>query len=399
MTQNDFFRYRASFREMKCCVIVPTYNNDASLARILDETLQYTGQVIVVDDGSTDDTGSILSGYADIDILRLPENRGKGYALRTAFNHAIERGYAYAITIDSDGQHMTSDFPAFLSLLETEREALIVGARNMDQSSVPVRSNFGRKFSNFWFLVETGISLPDTQSGFRLYPLRVLKTLSLFSNKFELETEVLVRAAWKGCTVLSIPVSVYYAPKAERVSHFRPFTDFSRVSVMNTVLVFLALLYFRPLLYFRKLRRQDPKQFLREHFLHSDDSSAKLACSVAAGTLTAILPIWGYQLILALFLAYLFRLNKVVTIVASNISIPPMIPLVIYGSLLTGESILGGGTGTFQYSTALNIDVARNNIQIYLVGSIVLSILVSIVSGGITYLLMLALRKKHRRNS
>jgi glycosyltransferase involved in cell wall biosynthesis len=384
---------------MKCCVIVPTYNNDATLARILDETLQYTSQVIVVDDGSTDDTGSILSGYADIDILRLPENRGKGYALRTAFNHAIKRGYAYAITIDSDGQHMTSDFPAFLSLLETEREAVIIGARNMDQSSVPVRSNFGRKFSNFWFLVETGISLPDTQSGFRLYPLSVLKTLSLCGKKFELETEVLVRAAWKGCTVLSIPVTVYYAPKAERVSHFRPFTDFSRVSVMNTVLVFLALLYFRPLLFFRKLRRQDPKKFLREQFLHSDDSSAKLACSVAAGALTAILPIWGYQLILALFLAYLFRLNKVVTIVASNISIPPMIPLVIYGSLLTGESVLGGRTGTFQYSTALNIDVARNNIQIYLVGSIALSILVSIVSGGITYLLMLVLRKKHRRNS
>jgi len=132
----------------------------------------------------------------------------------------------------------------FLSEIEQNGDALLIGSRNMMQLGVPKKSSFGNKFSNFWFWFETGIKLEDTQSGYRLYPLhKIAKKYA--TNKFEFEIEVIVKAAWKGVPVKNVPVKVLYDPD-ERVSHFRPFTDFSRISVLNTMLVVISLLYIKP---------------------------------------------------------------------------------------------------------------------------------------------------------
>ena len=146
------------------------------------------------------------------------------------------------MTIDSDGQHFPEDIPTFLSALEGRTEpVLLVGSRDMKDESVPKKSSFGNRFSNFWFHLETGIRLPDTQSGYRLYPLSQLPK-RYFSGKFEFEIEVLVRTAWRGVAVENVPVRVLYDP-AERVSHFRPLRDFMRISLLNTCLVLIAFLY------------------------------------------------------------------------------------------------------------------------------------------------------------
>jgi len=184
------------------------------------------------------------------------KNKGKGYALRQGFKRAIELGYSYAITIDSDGQHFAADLPAFLGKLEEHPCAIMIGARNMEQSSVPGKSSFGNKFSNFWFWVETGKKMPDTQSGYRLYPIKALQHISFFTRKYEFEIEVLVRAAWAGIDVISVPVKVYYPAKEERISHFRPFKDFSRISVLNTVLVLITFLYIKPRDLFRSIKKK-----------------------------------------------------------------------------------------------------------------------------------------------
>jgi glycosyltransferase involved in cell wall biosynthesis len=186
-------------------------------------------------------------------LISYPVNVGKGWALRKAFKYAVSKGYDYAITIDSDGQHFAKDLPAFIEESERMPDAIIVGARNMDQDNIPGKSSFGHKFSNFWFKVETGIDCPDTQSGFRLYPLRVLKNIKFVTRKYEFEIEVLVRAAWKGIPIGTVPVTVHYEPKETRVSHFRPFQDFSRVSILNTFLVIIAFAYIKPRDFFRSL--------------------------------------------------------------------------------------------------------------------------------------------------
>ena len=115
----------------------------------------------------------------------------------------------------------------------------------MAQEGVPKKSSFGNKFSNFWFWVETGIWLEDTQSGFRLYPLSYLKEMKFYTKKFEFEIEVIVRAAWQGTSVKNIPIKVKY-DETERVSHFRPFKDFTRISIFNTILVLITIFYIMP---------------------------------------------------------------------------------------------------------------------------------------------------------
>lgn len=244
------------FRQLNVCVLIPTYNNGGTLKGVLDSVLEYTDHIIVVNDGATDNTSELLSEYPQVRLVRYEKNVGKGWALRQGFKKALEDGFDYAISIDSDGQHFAEDLPKFLDKLEAEPGSLNVGARNMDQSSVPGKSSFGHKFSNFWFWAETGVRLPDTQSGYRLYPIRRMKDIRFITRKFEFEIEVLVRSSWRGIPMTSVPVRVFYAERGKRISHFRPFKDFTRISVLNTVLVLIALLYIKPRDFFRGLKKK-----------------------------------------------------------------------------------------------------------------------------------------------
>ncbi|MDE6296756.1 MAG: glycosyltransferase, partial [Muribaculaceae bacterium] len=231
----------------KICVIVPTYNNSGTLAHVLTDLLDYTDDVIVVNDGSTDSTAEILEGFRSrADIVSYPVNKGKGNALREGFRHALQRGYDYAVTIDSDGQHYASDLPLFVRAVAEYPGSLIVGERDLSNVDISGKSSFANKFSNFWFTVQTAKRLKDTQTGYRCYPLKRLSGLKLITSRYEAELELLVFAAWKGVEIKSIPISVYYPPREERVSHFRPGKDFTRISILNTILCFAALFYGLP---------------------------------------------------------------------------------------------------------------------------------------------------------
>jgi glycosyltransferase involved in cell wall biosynthesis len=247
---------KQKFKALKCCVLLPTYNNSKTLENVIADVLQYTDDVCVVNDGSTDSTPEILSKFPQLKILDYQPNKGKGWALQQGFLFAAAQGYEYAISMDTDGQHYAEDLPVLLHALEHNANAIIIGARNMDQAHIPGKSNFGRKFSNFWFRFETGIDAPDTQSGYRLYPLNALNKIQFFTKKFEFEVEVIVRGAWSGLDVLSVPVKVYYPPAHERVSHFRPLRDFSRISVLNTCLVTWLFVWILPRNFFRWIKKK-----------------------------------------------------------------------------------------------------------------------------------------------
>jgi glycosyltransferase involved in cell wall biosynthesis len=240
--------------EQKVVIVMPTYNNGRTLEDMLRALLVLTPHIIVVNDGSTDDTSSILSRYASrLTIIDYPKNRGKGYALKRGFAEAIARGYRYALTIDSDGQHRVSSIPAFLDTLDAHPDSMIVGTRSFDAAGMPRGNTFANKFSNFWFHLQTGSNFPDTQSGFRLYPLDILKQMRLFTRRYETELEILVRMAWRGVPLIALPVEIYYAPASERVTHFRPYYDFFRISVLNTFLTFWAIAYERPKMIIKRL--------------------------------------------------------------------------------------------------------------------------------------------------
>lgn len=379
------------FGDLKVCVIVPTYNNDRTLANVIDRVRNYTENIIVVNDGATDKTSQILNEYLPaLQIVTHAENQGKGCALQNGFAKALELGYEYAVTIDSDGQHFPEDLPRLVSRLAKEPGSLIIGARNMAQEGVPGGSSFGNRFSNFWFWVETGIRLPDTQSGYRVYPLKQLSKLKFYSPKFEYEIEVPVRAAWNGIPVVSEPVQVKYEKEGERVTHFRPFMDFFRISILNTILCTIAFVYIKPRDFVKQLSWENIKEML----VFTDEGNFKLAASIGFGVFMGIVPIWGYQLMVAIALAYVFKLHKPLVIIAANISIPPMIPFIIFGSVLTGAFVLGHPLSEIRFSQTFGLDSIANSLMQYLVGSILLAIVLGVFSGSFTYLLLVLFRKK-----
>jgi glycosyltransferase involved in cell wall biosynthesis len=381
--------YQEKFDALHICVLVPTYNNEGTLPKVIEDVLNYTVNIIVVNDGSTDSTEEVLQRLDVITVLGYSKNRGKGWALRKGFELALEKGYHYTITIDSDGQHYASDLPLFLEKLQRVPDAIIIGARNMEQESVPGKSSFGHKFSNFWFKVETGISAPDTQSGYRLYPLLLLRDIKFVTRKYEFEIEVLVRAAWKGVKIDSVPVSVFYAPKEVRISHFRPVKDFLRISVLNTVLVILTFIYIKPRNFFLALsNKKKRRQLLDDHVFNPHHSEELKAISIAFGIFMGIIPIWGFQLATAIFLSFILRLNKGLVIVAANISIPPMIPVIIYLSYKTGAYWMGSEASTITFHRNITLQSMYNNLQQYIYGSITLAFIAAVVFGLVSYLLL-----------
>lgn len=378
---------------LQCCVIIPTYNNHKTLKRVIEGVLEYTNDLVVVNDGATDTTIEVLIEFPEIEQIHLPENKGKGNALRIGFEKALSLGYQYAITIDSDGQHFPEDIPVFVESLENSgtTNVLLIGARNMEQEGVPKKSSFGNKFSNFWFWVETGTSLSDTQSGYRLYPLKHIENLKLVTKKFEFEIEVIVKAAWNGTVVKNVPVRVLY-DETERVSHFRPFKDFTRISILNTWFVLVTFFFIKPRDIYRKLRKKGLRRFIMEDFLGNQDSPRKKALSIALGVFIGLSPFWGFHTLIVIFLTILLKLNKTIAFVFSNVSLPPFIPFVLYASSKMGQFVLGIEYSYTMEEMTENFEVFKH-LKTYIVGSFSLAIISALVLGVLGYLILPVLQR------
>lgn len=384
--------YRQKLSELRCVVVIPTYNNAETLAAVVADVKQYASDIIVVNDGSTDRTANVLSSIEGVTIITYPKNRGKGYALKLGLKRAHDLGFRYAITIDSDGQHYADDIPLFIDRIEQSPDILLIGARNLTAENMPSKNTFANKFSNFWFRVETGQKLADTQSGYRLYPLDKLQGLKMITSRYEFEVEIIVRAAWRGVSVENVPIKVYYAPAEERVSHFRPLRDFTRISILNTFLVICALLFYYPWKFLRALTWTNIKKFINTQIIHSSDSNLRMATAMGWGIFCGIIPIWGYQMIFAGLSAHFLKLNKVVAVVFSNISIPPMIPFILYGSMMLGSWALNI-ENRFSLSN-ISLETITLGLGQYLIGSVILALISGLVVFLISLLLMSVFKRK-----
>ncbi len=390
MTKEDC---RQKFRQLRCCVLIPTYNNAGTLSSVINEVLEYSDSVIVVNDGCTDTTPDIISSFGDrIRSLTHEKNSGKGVAIMNGFAYASRLGFTHVVTIDADGQHFPSDLPLFAEAMSSFPDAIIVGARDLQADGMPGKNTFANKFSNFWFKLETGIRLEDTQSGFRAYPLgHVDFTSRLFTGGYEFELEVLVFSAWKGTQVRNIPVHVYYPPEGERVSHFKPFRDFTKISILNTILVFYCLFWRWPMSFFRKLTWANIKKFIDKNIIHSGESNLRIASAIGFGVFMGLMPIWGYQMICALALAHLMKLNKVITLVAANISLPPLIPFIVFGGYWTGCKLL---SQPVRVSFAhFDLASAGEMMLQYVLGSLVFGLVVAAVFWVLSMLLLAVFRR------
>lgn len=235
-------------------VIIPTYNNAGTIPDVVRRVIPLGLPLIIVDDGSTDGTGQILNDIQrqdpeSIQIITFPANKGKGAALKEAFRQATDRVYSFAVTIDADGQHSPEEIPDLLD--KAGDRTLVIGSRNLTAEGMPSGNTFANRFSNFWFKVQTLKHLPDTQSGFRVYPLKEMQFKSLMTRRYEAELLLLVFSAWKGLSLVSVPIHITYPE--DRVSHFRPILDFLRITVLNTALCIMAFIYGYPRMFIRWL--------------------------------------------------------------------------------------------------------------------------------------------------
>ena len=204
---------------MKIAALIPAFDCGRTVGRVVRRTKSVVPDVLVVDDGSTDHTAKFAeSGGAE--VLRHDVNRGKGAALATGMRRLAKQGFTHALTLDGDGQHLASEIPALIEEAEAHPKAIVVGARRSNAGAAAMK-RFGNDFANLWVWIATGIEIPDTQSGFRVYPIAKTLGLGASGSRFDFETEILLRAARAGIEIRSVPIRAYYPAAREAAEPLR----------------------------------------------------------------------------------------------------------------------------------------------------------------------------------
>src|SRR5690606_36203731 len=316
---------------VKIAILIPTYNNISELKSLCSALESQELFILFINDGSKDGTKEFLkewiigknAAYIEHDV-----NQGKGSALQHGFNYLEENGFSHAISMDSDGQHLPNDIKFFIAKIKEDPEAICIGERDLNQNNVPMKSSFGNRFSNFWVWAQTGVRIPDAQSGFRAYPIKSVQNIDYKTQRIEFEIEVLIRNQWRDVPLKYFDIDVYYPPEEERISHFRPFKDFMRIFYLNTVLTLIALFWIFPNRFIYKIFKiKTWKSLYQKTFYNPKDSYLKKKLSLSFGVFMGIVPVWGFQLLIGIPLAVLFKLNKGLFLIGANISIFPLTPL------------------------------------------------------------------------
>ncbi len=226
---------------MKLCVVIPVYNSQGIVYKVIEDVLNCTEYpIFIIDDGS-DPEVNLPKDEKRLFLHRFPVNQGKGRALTWAIKN-LSSNYTHLVTMDGDGQHLAQDIEKLVSVATHSPTSFVLGARKF-RDNVPGISRFGRSFSNFWVWYQTGVRVSDSQSGFRIYPLEKLKEMSFFTRRYDFEIEVLVRGIWNHITVKEVDIEVIYPKKDERVTHFNKVYDNVRITFLNMLLILYSLFF------------------------------------------------------------------------------------------------------------------------------------------------------------
>ncbi len=218
-------------RNKNIAIVIPAYNEEATIFDVVQAALKQSEKVIVVDDSSVDKTIEKLTGLP-ITLIRHEENKGKAASLWDGFIEALEAGVDAIITIDGDGQHAAEDIPLLLEKAAEFPNGIIIGARLADKSTIPAKRYYANKFANFWIAWAAGYPIADSQSGFRLYPKSLFDHLNIsIEHSFVFESEILIKAAQLGVYSHPVKIPAVYK-KGARPSHFRGVHDITLITKM-----------------------------------------------------------------------------------------------------------------------------------------------------------------------
>jgi glycosyltransferase involved in cell wall biosynthesis len=203
--------------------LIPAYNEAARVGNVVTEARRHVDEVVVVDDGSADDT-AVVAGNAGAKVLRHDRNQGKGKAIATALDYFGRSGAEFAVLLDADGQHDPAEIPKFVEAARREQADVVVGNRMADTKDMPLVRKLANQFTSWVTVRLARHRIPDSQCGYRLVRRNVLKDLRFSTARFETETEMLIQAGRAGHKIASVPIRVIYGDQG-RASHIHPLRD------------------------------------------------------------------------------------------------------------------------------------------------------------------------------
>ncbi|MBT3980135.1 MAG: DUF2062 domain-containing protein [Bacteriovoracaceae bacterium] len=349
---------------MRPIIAIPTYNNPSTILEVVKDVGSSFPElpILIIDDGSDRPITDILEcgklSLENISIHRFETNKGKGCAIQMAFKLAISKGFTHMVSIDGDGQHLARDIAGLIEQALARPWSLIIGKRKWEgDANVPGSSKFGRKFSNWWVEYQTGKHIEDSQSGLRLYPLFFVQNLKFFCKRYDFEIEVLIRLLWMDVEIDEVSVDVYYPPPSERISHFNKLWDNVKISLLNTVLVAISM-------------------------VKGHGSIFEISLSLGLGVFIGLTPFLGFHTFIVIAVAFALRLNAGAMWFATQVSIPPLIPIWIMSSLKIGSTILGT---SLAFTGDLIFD-AKNHFSTWLLGSLCLGAVLGLSVFLVSYL-------------
>lgn len=369
---------------LRLLVCIPTYDNPLTIDRVVNQALAETQfDILVVDDGSAVPVESLLDAQAldakrdgRLTLLRFNENRGKGAALKCAFDHAVKAGFTHLLTIDGDGQHLVREAHKLVQAAVQHPWNLVVGKRRMESENVPGVSRFGRGFSNFWVCYQTGHLIEDSQSGFRVYPLFHVQNMRFWTRRFDFEIEVLIRLLWSGAELTEVDVDVYYPPADERVSHFNKFRDNVRISTLNTILVVLALLF----------QKREPK---------------RTAAALGLGVFVGASPLFGFHTLIVAFLSFVLRVNAAAMFLGSQISFPPFAVFLVPIEISIGRWCLGHSGWKSHPTDSLSsiLQFGAEHLGEWFIGSLIVGSVLGVAFGFSTWRVLTWTSRRRESNN
>jgi glycosyltransferase involved in cell wall biosynthesis len=216
---------------MKICAVIPAFNHESTIYKVVTETRHQLDHVMVIDDGSTDHTAR-LAEDAGAHIIRVPKNRGKGNALRIGFRYALVNDFDAIVTLDADLQHDPSEIPKLIRYYVTHQSNLVIGNRLANKEEIPRIRYAPNRIGTYTFSWLIGQRVEDSQCGFRLYDRKVMANIYILNDGFEAEADILLRAGKRGYKIGFVPVKTIYFPDRRQGSYYRPIKDTFRISII-----------------------------------------------------------------------------------------------------------------------------------------------------------------------
>jgi uncharacterized protein (DUF2062 family) len=359
--------------------------------------------VIILASGDASEIDACLRDVSRLtqDVIVVSDASGYGNDLRVGLTHAAESGFSHGITLDVSRHHSPADLPLLFEAIRRHPDAIVTGVRTAPAGTHTFLRRMTRAWGDFWTWVETGRWIHDSTHGYRAYPLSVAE-LALRSSGYEVDVELLVKAMWAGVAVVEVKLSGEREPSAP--PRPMPISDVHRFAVMSWMLGIQRLLLPAPL---REMMHRKPFAHLplwkRIRLIVNDavrQNCARpgtFAACIGVGVFFGILPIWGFQMLMAATVAHLLGLSKTLVLAASNISFPALLPFILYASLLIGHALHTGHVGGLPRPDQLR-PTMRLLVE-YISGSIVLAVVASMTAAAIAYVAASSIRALQTRRA